>query len=94
MVFRTELIHSEIENTLDIKHTDTSTIGYTLPPGINETSDFNLKLKSLQSDDVKLNITIDNIKLKSNFTTNETKNSTKNSFFLCNTSIYSFMTSR
>ena len=42
MIFKTQLIYSEIENTLDMKHIDASTIGYTLEPGFYEISDINL----------------------------------------------------
>ena len=57
-----------------------STIGYTLPPGIYETTDFNLVLKSSLPDDVKVRITADDIRLRSNLTT-ETIGLTKKPFF-------------
>ena len=82
MVFRTELIYSEIEKLLDLKLIATSSIGYTLPPGRYEISDINLMLKSLLPDDVKVNFTIDDIRLRSNLTTNKTIRFTKNLIFV------------
>ena len=61
MVFGMELTYSEIEKILDVKYIDTSTIGYTLPPGIYEIDDKNLMLKNLFPNEVKLNIKIDDI---------------------------------
>ena len=58
---------------LDTKIIATSTIAYTLPPGIYETSDFDLMLKSLLPYDVKVKLTLDHIGLRSNLNTNETK---------------------
>ena len=37
---------------------------YTLPPSFYEIGDFNLMLKSLLPDDVKVDITIDDIRLR------------------------------
>ena len=64
MVFRMELIYSEIEKILDVKLFETSTVGYTLPPGKHEIIDFNLMLKSSFPDEVKVNISIENNKIK------------------------------
>ena len=85
MVFRMELTYSEIEKILDVKYIATSIIGYTLPVGIYEISDNNSMIKSLLPNNVKVNITIDDIRLKSNLTTNKTKKFTKKIFFLCKT---------
>ena len=81
MVFRMESTYSEIEKTLDMKHIDTSTIGHSLPPGINEISDNNLMLKFLLPDEVKVNISNDDIRLKSNLITNKTICFTRKTFF-------------
>ena len=81
MVFRTELTYSEIENILDMKNITKTSIGYTLPPGIKKGSDINLMLKSLLPDEVKVNFTIDDNRLKTNLTTNKTFRFTKKSFF-------------
>ena len=81
MVFRMELTYSEIEKILDVKYIATSTIGYTLPVGIYEIIDNNSTIKSLLPNDVKVNITIDDIRLKSKLTTNKTIKFTKKIFF-------------
>ena len=81
MLFRMELIFEEVEKFLDMNYIDASTIGYTLPVGIYEITDFNLMLKSLLTDDMKVNITRDDIRLRSNLTTNKTIKFTKRSFF-------------
>ena len=67
-----ELSYNEVLDILDVKYTATSTTGYTLPPGLYEISVNNLMLKCLLPNDVKVNITIDDIRLKSNPTTNKT----------------------
>ena len=81
MVFRMDSTYSEIEKTLDMKHIDTSTIGHSLPTGINEISDIKLMLKCLFPDEVKLNISNDDIRLKSNLITNKTNWFIRKSFF-------------
>ena len=81
MVYGMELIHDEIVDTFDVKYNAGSYTGYTLSPGINEKSDRNLKLKSLLPDDVKLNNTIDGIRLRANVTTDKTIEFIKKSFF-------------
>ena len=75
MVYRMELTYDEVLDIPDIKCIAGSAIGYTLPPGVYEISDLNLILKSLLLDEVRVNITIDDIRLRSNLTTAETKKS-------------------
>ena len=72
MVFRTGLTKYEIEKILDMNYIDASTIRYTLVPGIYENSDIDMMVKSLPPNEVKVNIGIDDIRLKSNLTTNKT----------------------
>ena len=66
------LTYGEIEFILDMKYFDASSTGYTLLPGLYEISDLNLMLKSLLPNEVKVNITIDDNKIRSNLTTNKT----------------------
>ena len=68
-------------NILDVKYIPRSTKGYTLVPGIYEVTDIDMMLKSLLPKEVKVNITIDDIRLKSNLTRNKTSRFTKKSFF-------------
>ena len=72
MVYRMELTYDEIMDVLEIKYTSATSIGYTLPPGIYEISDLISMINSLLPDGVKVNITIDDIRLRSNLTTNKT----------------------
>ena len=72
MVFRMRLTDSEIGNKLDVKYIPTSSIGYTLPTGIYEVNDFDWRIISLLPDEVQVNITIDDIRLRSNSTNNKT----------------------
>ena len=82
MVYRMELTYDEIVVILQTKYIVGSTIGYTLPQGKYEISDINLMLKSLLPDQVKVNITIDNIRLKSKLTNNKAIRFTRKSFFI------------
>ena len=82
MVYRLQLTYNEIMDILDVRYFSGSTIGYTIPPGVYEISDFNLMLKSLISGEVKVNNAFDDTSLKSIFITNKTIRFTKKSFFL------------
>ena len=53
---------------LDIKYTAGSSTGSTLPPGIYELSYFKLMLKPSPPAHIEGNITIDDIRLRSNLT--------------------------
>ena len=75
---------------MDVKYIPASNIGYTFSSGIYESSDNNFMLKSLLPNDVKINITIDDIKVKSNLTTCKTFRFTKKLFFFI---IFGFMQS-
>ena len=81
IVCRYQLTYNEIINILDLKYTPTTTKGYTLPPGIYEIIDNNFMLKSLFPKQVKVDITIDDVRLKSNLTINKTIEFSKKNFF-------------
>ena len=81
MVFRMELLYHELAVILHTKYNDASTTRYTLKPGIYANIDNNLMLKSILPDDIKVNITIDDIRLISNLTTNKTTKFVVKSFF-------------
>ena len=68
-------------NILDLKYIPTKKTGYSLDPGIYEVVDLNKNLKHILPDNVKLSITIDDIRLKSNLKTNQTLIFTERSFF-------------
>ena len=75
------LSYNEIINILDLKYIPTKRIGYSLNPAIYEVVDLNNSLKYILPDTVKVNITIDDIRLKSNLKTNQTLIFTNKSFF-------------
>ena len=66
---------------IDMNYVDTSTTGYTLAPGIYESNDINLMLKSLIPDEAKANATNDDIRLTMNLTTNKTNIFTRKNLF-------------
>ena len=80
LVYRMELTYDEILDILDEKCIAGSTIGYTMPAKVYEISDFILMLKSVLRNKVKVNITIDDIRLRSNLPSNKTIKFTKKSF--------------
>ena len=80
LVYRMQLTY-EIIDVLDLKYISTKRIGYSSNPGIYEVVDLNNTLKHILPDNVKVNITIDDIRLKSNLKINETLIFTEKSFF-------------
>ena len=81
LVYRFQLTYDEIMNILDLKYIPTKRTGYSLNPGIYEVVDLNNTLKHILPNNVKVNITIDDIRLKSNLKTNQTLLFTNKSFF-------------
>ena len=75
------LSYDEIMDLLDLKYIPTKRTGYSLNPGIYEVVDLNNTLKHILPDNVKVNITIDDIRLKSNLKINQTLIFTERSFF-------------
>ena len=69
---------------MDVKYFAASTVRYTLPPGTYEISDINSMVRSLLPNELKVNITIDDVRQKSNLTTNKTIRFTRKSFFYTN----------
>ena len=65
-----EITNDEVVNRMDIKDTAGSTIGFSLPPRFYlEVVKFSFLLKSLIPNDVKVKVTIEGIRLRSNLTT-------------------------
>ena len=75
------LSYDEIMDILDLNYIPTKRTGYSLNPGIYEVVDLNKTLKHILPDNVKVNITIDDIRLKSNLKINQTLIFTEKSFF-------------
>ena len=63
MVYRYQLTYNAIIDVLDLKFISTTTTGYTLPPGMCEIIDNKFMLKSLLPKEVKVNITVDDVRL-------------------------------
>ena len=91
LVYRMRLSYDEIMDILDFNYIPTKRTGYSLNPGFYEVIDLNNTLKYILPDVVRVNITIDDIRLKSNLKTNQTLLFTKKSFFY---SILGFTQSR
>ena len=81
LVYRMRLSYDEIMDILDLKYIPTRRTGYSLNPGIYEVVDLNNTLKHILPDNVKVNITIDDIRKKSNLKINQTLIFTERSFF-------------
>ena len=81
MVYRLQITYNEMIDILDVKYVAGSTKGYTLPPSVNQIIDINLLLNSSLPKEVKVNITNDGVRLKSNLNVNRTIRFTKKSFF-------------
>ena len=81
LVYRMQLTYNEIIDILDLEYIPTKRIGYSLNSGIYEVFDLNNTLKYILPDNVKVTITIDDIRLKSNLKINQTLIFTNKSFF-------------
>ena len=81
LVYRMRLAFDEIMNKLDLKYIPTKRTGYCSSPVIYGVVDLNNSLKYILPDNVKINITIDDVRLKSNLNTNQTLIFTEKSFF-------------
>ena len=76
-----QLTYDEIMDILDLKYIPTKRTGYSLNPGTYEVVDSNNTLKHILPDNVKVSVTIDDVRLKSNLKTNQTLIFTERSFF-------------
>ena len=81
LVYRMQQTYDEIIDVLDLKYISTKRTGCSLNPGIYEIVALNNTLKHILPDNVKVNITIDDIRLKSNLKINQTLIFTGKSFF-------------
>ena len=76
-----QLTYDEIIDILDLRYIHTKRTRYSLHPGIYEMVDLNNTLKNFLPDNVKVNVTIDEVRLKSNLKINQTLIFTEESFF-------------
>ena len=80
-VYRMQLTYDEIVDILDSKFIPSKRTGYSPNPVIYEVVDSNNTLKFKLPDNVKVSVTIDDVRLKSNFKVNQTLIFTEESFF-------------
>ena len=81
MVFRLQLTYDEIINILDFKYIPTKRMGYSLEPNIYNVVDLNNTLKNILPNNIKINVTTDEKKYKTNLKNNQTLIFTNKSFF-------------
>ena len=62
MICRMKLTSKEHIQIIDKIFISAKTTGYTLPPGVYEFSGINLRIESLNPTDVKLTVTVDDIR--------------------------------
>ena len=82
LVSRFQITVDENLDVLDLKNIPTKQTGYSLNPSIYEVIDLNNNLKFLLRDNVKVGVTNDDIRLKSNSKINQTLTFTEKSFFI------------
>ena len=76
-----QLTYDEIIGILDLNYIPTKRTGYSLIPAIYEVVNVDNFLKHILPENVKVSVTIDDIRLKSNLKNNQTLFFTKKSFF-------------
>ena len=81
LVYRMQLTYDEFMDIFYLKYIPTKRTGFSLNPGVYEVVDLNNTLKYIVPDNVKVIVTIDDIKIKSILKTNQTLIFTEESFF-------------
>ena len=81
LVYRMRLSYDEIMDILDLKYIPTKRMGYSIEPNIYNVVDLNKTLKNILPNNVKIDITIDERKYKTDFKINQTLIFTNKSFF-------------
>ena len=81
LVYRFKLTYDEIMDILDLKYIPTKRTGYSIEPNIYNVVDLNKTLKNILPNNVKIDITIDERKYKTDLKINQTLIFTNKSFF-------------
>ena len=81
LVYRFKLTYDEIMDILDLKYIPTKRTGYSIEPNIYNVVDINKTLKNILPTNVKIDITIDERKYKTDLKINQTLIFTNKSFF-------------
>ena len=84
MVYRMQLTYDEILDILDLKYISSKRTSYSLQPGFYQVTLMNTMPKLILPKNMKLTITIDDIRTKSNLKPNRILIFTKKSFFYTN----------
>ena len=72
LVYRMQITYDEIMDISDLKYIPTKRTGYSLNPRFYEVVALNNNLKHILPDNVKVSVTIDNVRLKCDLKTNQT----------------------
>ena len=81
LVYRFKLTYDEIMDILDLKYIPTKITGYSIEPNIYNVVDLNKTLKNILPNNVKIDVTIDERKYKTDIKINQTLIFTNKSFF-------------
>ena len=81
LVYRFKLTYDEIMDILDLKYIPTKRTGYSVEPNIYNVVDLNKTLKNILPNNIKIDITIDERKYKTDLKINQTLIFTNKSFF-------------
>ena len=81
LVYRFKLTYDEIMDILDLKYIPTKRTGYSIKPNIYNVVDLNKTLKNILPTNVKIDVTIDERKYKTDLKINQTLIFTNKSFF-------------
>ena len=81
LIYRMQLTYNEIIDLLDLEYIPTKRIGFSLNPNIYNVVDINNSLKYILPDNVKINVTIDERKYKTDLKINQTLIFKNKSFF-------------
>ena len=81
LVYRMQLTYDEIIDILDLKYIPTKRMGYSIEPNIYNVVDLNKTLKNILPNNVKISVSIDERKYKTDLKINQTLIFTNKSFF-------------
>ena len=81
LVYRMQLTYDEIKNILDLKYILTKRMGYSIEPNIYNVVDLNKTLKNILPNNIKINVSTDERKYKTDLKINQTSIFTNKSFF-------------
>ena len=81
LVYRMRLSYDEFINILDLEYIPTKRMGYSIEPNIYNVVDLNKTLKNILPNNIKIKVSIDERKYKTDFKINQTLIFTNKSFF-------------